>query len=503
MQRIQEVLFGIRESKYKKKSSHQILKNNSTSEAPDTFNALEFLNELEEYKMSEVGPANSLVSHADRNLKTDSVNKSSKGILQDPEITSQHVPNQLSYKFIFDANSRVYGGRFTQNGKLYYCSSQDIIGIYDAYDPYDMKKIKTVKALDVNWTITSMDTTEDEERLVYSSATPYLHILDLQTLCKFHAKIDLSDSQEEAEMSYLNYAGVFNCKFSGDGSEIVCVTNTAKIIVYDLNKEEKVCNIPNTHLDDINTVCFANRNNSNILFTGSDDYIIKAWDRRIIESNKPIGCFIGHREGVTSIDSRGDERYVASNGKDQQLKLWDIRKMNDISDLKKATGLGAMENFDYRWMDYTYKPLDRHKLDNSVMTFRGHTILQTLIRCYFSPQENTGQRYIYSGSADGCVYIFDIMTGENKTYISNETANCIRDVSWHPKVPVIAATSFSGDISVFTEDDSKPLPKRNCRRKCREISGYYGTSREFSSEEEEFDEQNEVLSELYSESLYS
>mmetsp|Transcript_29585 Transcript_29585/g.26171 ORF Transcript_29585/g.26171 Transcript_29585/m.26171 type:complete len:100 (+) Transcript_29585:213-512(+) len=99
-----------------------------------------------------------------------------------------------------------------------------------------------------------------------------------------------------------------------------------------------------------------------------------------MEGNKPIGCFIGHREGVTSIDSRGDERYICSNGKDQQMKLWDLRKMNNIEDLEGLGSLSAMNGFDYRWMDYTYKKLEKHKLDNSVMTFRGHTVLQTLIR---------------------------------------------------------------------------------------------------------------------------
>ena len=45
--------------------------------------------------------------------------------------------------------------------------------------------------------------------------------------------------------------------------------------------------------------------------------------------------------------------------------------------------------------------LVRH--DTSVMTYRGHTVLQTLIRCRFSPAHTTGQRYIYTGCATGSV----------------------------------------------------------------------------------------------------
>ena len=41
--------------------------------------------------------------------------------------------------------------------------------------------------------------------------------------------------------------------------------------------------------------------------------------------------------------------------------------------------------------------------DTSVMTYRGHSVLHTLIRCRFSPEFTTGQRYIYSGCATGAV----------------------------------------------------------------------------------------------------
>lgn len=69
---------------------------------------------------------------------------------------------------------------------------------------------------------------------------------------------------------------------------------------------------------------------SDILFTGGDDCMVKVWDRRAFGSsgsNRPAGIFVGHAEGVTNIASKGDGIYAASNGKDQLLKVWDIRKM--------------------------------------------------------------------------------------------------------------------------------------------------------------------------------
>ena len=40
------------------------------------------------------------------------------------------------------------------------------------------------------------------------------------------------------------------------------------------------------------------------------------------------------------------------------------------------------------------------------MSYRGHKVLGTLIRAYFSPKHTTAQRFIYAGSSDGTVYIF-------------------------------------------------------------------------------------------------
>jgi hypothetical protein len=46
------------------------------------------------------------------------------------------------------------------------------------------------------------------------------------------------------------------------------------------------------------------------------------------------------------------------------------------------------------------------------MTYRGHAVLQTLIRAYFSPGHTTGQRYIYAGSAEGVINAWDVVSGK-------------------------------------------------------------------------------------------
>lgn len=95
---------------------------------------------------------------------------------------------------------------------------------------------------------------------------------------------------------------------------------------------------------------------------------------------------------------------------------------------------------------------------------------RTLIRCYFSPPVSTGSRYVYSGSANGKVKIWNIdatlareVNVHKATKVMRPNApsyhndpyriwwggyerdnTCVRDVSWHPSAPVFAATSFQG-----------------------------------------------------------
>ena len=79
------------------------------------------------------------------------------------------------------------------------------------------------------------------------------------------------------------------------------------------------------------------------------------------------------------------------------------------------------------YMKGTNKVID----DSSLMTYRGHTVLQTLIRCRFSPAHTTAQRYIYTGCATGSVYgklsfsflVLKISYQSNKIIINFTTAS--------------------------------------------------------------------------------
>ena len=105
------------------------------------------------------------------------------------------------------------------------------------------------------------------------------------------------------------------------------VTSTkSQRVVYDIEYQRVVLK-QQGHTDDVNAVCFADSNSTHVLLSASDDTTIKVWDRRSMgtTNQRAVGGFIGHTEGITYVSSKGDSRYCLSNGKDQSMKLWDLR----------------------------------------------------------------------------------------------------------------------------------------------------------------------------------
>jgi len=106
--------------------------------------------------------------------------------------------------------------------------------------------------------------------------------------------------------------------------------------------------------------------------------------------------------------------------------------------------------------------------DRSLMTYRSHKVFHTLIRSYFSPKETTGQKYIYTGSYDGSIYIYDILTGKVVKRLDGHHAT-VRDVSWHPFLPIIMSTSWDGTVQRWDYDFDLDLfgnqPNKKVKRK--------------------------------------
>lgn len=170
---------------------------------------------------------------------------------------------------------------------------------------------------------------------------------------------------------------------------------------------------------------------------------------------RPSSTFVGHVEGLTHVSSKNDGRFLISQGKDQCIKLWDVRKPT-----KEGTPPSPPKDlsWDYRRESYP-GPLAaaRKYRDDAVMTYQGsHKTLQTLIRSHFSPIHSTGQKYIYTGSSTGHFAIYDVLSG-SVVACQPAHAAAVRDVSWHPTAPLLTTVGWDHNVLLWTTHSEKPF----------------------------------------------
>ncbi|XP_062022977.1 LEC14B protein [Rosa rugosa] len=371
--------------------------------------------------------------------------------------------------------SRAYVSQFSADGSLFVAGFQGShIRIYNVDKGWKVQK--DIPAKSMRWTVTDTSLSPDQRHLVYASMSPIVHIVNVGSAetesranrMEIHEGLDFS-SADDGVYSF----GIFSIKFSTDGREVVAGSSDESIYVYDLETNKLSLRIL-AHTSDVNTVCFADES-GHLIYSGSDDTLCKVWDRRCFKaSGKPAGVLTGHLEGITFIDSKGDGRYFISNSKDQSIKLWDIRKMSSSATAARNPGPRHHE-WDYRWMDYPPQAKDmKHPSDISVSTYKGHSVLRTLIRSYFSPAYSTGQKYIYTGSHNSCVYIYDLVSGAQVGKLEHHRS-AVRDCSWHPYYPMLISSSWDGEVVrwEFTGNGESPPPFTRERTRRRQYSPFY------------------------------
>ncbi|KAF9292044.1 hypothetical protein BGZ68_000612 [Mortierella alpina] len=342
-------------------------------------------------------------------------------------------------------------GQYSEDGSLFASCDKDWkLRIYKTAGNKLIleKQIQGIAGL---WTITDHNLSLDNDWLIYSSITPYVHLTRTAADAPdAHHRLDFSTGDEDN--------AIWSVRFSGDGREIVA-GGRGRIYVYDIESRTVLHSVA-AHKNDVNSVCFAEPSSSQVVFSGSDDHTVKVWDRRSMGAgrhSKPSGVLVGHAEGITYVTSKGDNRYLASNGKDQKMLLWDLRMMRSNKDYEKLPRY-QQSDFDYRSERYTGSKNRKVEGDCSVMSFQGHKVLRTLIRCHFSPAHSTGQRYLYTGSADGMVHIYrldgtlvrKLDTAEafqRLTKSQAPTSYVARDVSWHPYHPTILSSCLADHFS--------------------------------------------------------
>ncbi|KAF7307467.1 WD-REPEATS-REGION domain-containing protein [Mycena indigotica] len=391
------------------------------------------------------------------------------------DYTTGLVPNSSGTTVAeFDAN--VYTAQYSADSSFFYTCSQDFrLNIFDTTVPVQRREagkkytepsqhLKTnmalknsIQAYPGRWTITDANLSRDNERMVYASMSSTCYMTSTTDPAPTQIPIPFADPPGTHRPRQHNFWGfdagayrIYSCRFSADGQEIIAGGN-GQIFVYDLLANRRAVKIE-AHTDDVNSCCWADTASGNVLVSASDDSFLKVWDRRSLgASQTPSGVLMGHTEGITYVSAKGDGRYVISNGKDQKLRLWDLRKMRTNAEFEEEKDHFYGTNYDYRYPHYpkteiccTSQGLQRHDLPR--------------------PAETTGGQYIYSGSADGKVHIwsldgrvvqvldrtqtfamsFDPSEPEPAEKAAMDFEACVRDVSWHSQEPVLMSAAWEG-----------------------------------------------------------
>ncbi|XP_004698970.1 DDB1- and CUL4-associated factor 11 isoform X1 [Echinops telfairi] len=355
-------------------------------------------------------------------------------------VMSHFFPNYLGFTDTY--TQKVFCGIYSKDGQIFMSACQDqTIRLYDCrYGRFH--KFKSIKARDVGWSILDVAFTPDGNHFLYSSWSDYIHICSIYGEGDTHTALDLRPDDRSF--------AVFSIAVSSDGREVLGGANDGCLYVFDREQNRRTLQIE-SHEDDVNAVAFADIS-SQILFSGGDDAICKVWDRRTMREDdpKPVGALAGHQDGITFIDSKGDARYLISNSKDQTIKLWDIRRFSSREGMEASRQAATQQNWDYRWQQVPQRVWQKLKLpgDSSLMTYRGHGVLHTLIRCRFSPAHSTGQQFIYSGCSTGRVVVYDLLTGRVVKKLTHHKA-CVRDISWHPFEEKIVSSSWDRNLRLW------------------------------------------------------
>ncbi|WFC98268.1 hypothetical protein MYAM1_000993 [Malassezia yamatoensis] len=306
--------------------------------------------------------------------------------------------------------------------------------------------IQTVEARGGQWTITDVNLSPDNQWIVYSSISPYV---GLSPVRRIEDDTDPSANQVTLDFSANSgdHAGIWSLRFSGDSREIIAGAHYGHIYVYDVEAQRRVLSVP-AHDDDVNSVTFADSASSNVFVSGSDDALLKVWDRRSLVRGKPAGCLPGHTEGITYISPKGDGRYCISNSKDQSVRLWDLRNLRSIQDVERWATLDCgLNGWDYRYMPYRRPRYYAHPEDCSVMTYT-----QVIDRNQVHPlQTSDGFSCDPTAPEDALPAPQQARRNRSTSRLgrirqSTGRQQCIvRDVSWHSDEPTLMSTAWDSD----------------------------------------------------------
>jgi WD40 repeat protein len=142
------------------------------------------------------------------------------------------------------------------------------------------------------------------------------------------------------------------------------------------------------------------------IITGHNDGSIKIWSN----NEKPEKVIDIHEERVNHIEVIKNENQILTISKDHTIKLYDIRKLEEIYSIG----------------------------DNYLNHY-----------CESNLTISSDKKYFACGSSKGEIYVFNLLTGKREEVIDNKSTASILAIQWRPYHSQIYVGDSNGSLSVW------------------------------------------------------
>jgi len=229
---------------------------------------------------------------------------------------------------------------------------------------------------------------------------------------------------------------VLGCDASADSSKLISCSADRTIIHWDV-ATGKILKKYRGHLSRVNC-CKFNQTECTLIISGSYDSTVRIWDTRS-RSNDPIQILDDAKDSIPSLQVSQHE--ILTGSVDGYTRLYDLRKGRLTEDcigepITSVTFTNDSQCVLVSSLDSKVRLMDKDS-GGALNTYQGHTNKEFKIDSCLTSTDS----HIISGSEDGSVYIWDLITASVTTKLENVHKSVIFSLCLHPKKSFLVTAS--------------------------------------------------------------